>query len=82
METEDPSIVGRDETAMPDSPSEAFVVPERTPEVTTEVTPETTPTREGTTFTPDAVEPAPRETTISPDTAEGQAKQNRPCMHG
>ncbi len=91
METEDPSIVANTDTAMGDSPSEAFVVPERRPatemESTAVVTPldptAQVPVREGTTFTPDAVEPArPRETTIAPDHAEGQAKQNRPCMLG
>ena len=90
METEDPSIVANTDTAMGDSPSEAFVVPERPiteVESTAVVTPlEPTaqvPVKEGTTFTPDAVEPVrPRETTIAPDHAEGQAKQNRPCMHG
>jgi hypothetical protein len=88
MNTEDPSIVGKDDTAMPDSPSEAFVVPERPiteVESTAVVTPlePTAPVKQGKTFTPDAVEPVrPRETTIAPDHAEGQAKQNRPCMHG
>ena len=88
MNTEDPSIVGKDDTAMPDSPSEAFVVPERPiteVESTAVVTPlePTAPVKQGKTFTPDAVEPPkPRETTISPDQAEGQAKQNRPCMLG
>ncbi len=87
METEDPSIVARDETAMADAPSSAFEIElnRAKADLVDAQAVDATPVRQGKTFTPDAEEVVPvrpEETTITPDQAEGQAKQNRPCMHG